>query len=235
MKRKWMTVLVIVVTALALVRSEGRAQRPQPPRTVRPLTSEAKEALLQALTGPEGEYAAYALYTAIIEKHGQVQPYVAIRDAEARHIAALQRQLEKYGVPMPANTYLGNVTAPQSLEEAARSGIQSEEKNVALYERLLAKVKDYPDLTRVFSHLQAASRENHLPILKAAAESGGQLTLAQMQSLMNQRFTQFGQGPQRFCCGRCMGWSGGPSFGRGRGGWGGWRGCCGGWGRAPNR
>ncbi len=52
-----------------------------------------------------------------------------------------------------------------------------------LYDRLLAKVADYPNLVRVFENLRAASQDRHLPIFKAAAENGGSLTLAQMQQL----------------------------------------------------
>jgi hypothetical protein len=129
-----------------------------------------KDVLMTALTGPDGEYAAYAEYTAIIEKHGQVAPYVNIREAEARHINALKRQCEKYGVAIPENSYLGKITAPTNLVEAAKQGVVAEERNVAMYDALLAKAKDYPDLTRVFSNLQRCSQEMHLPAFKAAAE-----------------------------------------------------------------
>ena len=142
-----------------------------------PLTEAAKQALLTALTGPEGEYAAYAMYTAVIEEYGEVEPYLTIREAEARHIQALQRLLDRYGVEYPVeNPYLGQVTAPESLEEAARAWAEGEIANVAMYDRLLEAVEGYPDITRVFQNLRRASLEAHLPAFQAAAESGGVLT-----------------------------------------------------------
>ena len=42
-----------------------------------------------ALMDPEGEYAAYAMYSAVIDEFGSVEPYVSIREAEGRHIEAL--------------------------------------------------------------------------------------------------------------------------------------------------
>ena len=85
-------------------------------------TPQVQAALLEALTGPEGEYAAYAMYTAVIDTYGQVEPYVTIREAEGRHIEALKRQLDMYGIDYPAeNPYLGEVKAPESLTAAARA------------------------------------------------------------------------------------------------------------------
>ncbi|MCI0539790.1 MAG: hypothetical protein L0Z50_31670, partial [Verrucomicrobiales bacterium] len=52
---------------------------------------------------------------------------------------------------------------------------KAEERNVALYDRLLSKVKAYPDLTLVFTNLRRASQENHLTAFKAAVENGGRL------------------------------------------------------------
>lgn len=137
-----------------------------------------KEVLLEALAGPDGEQAAYAEYAAIIKKHGEVAPYVFIQQAESRHIEALTRQFEKYGLDAPKNKYLGKIKSPVKLVDAAKQGIEAEEKNVAMYDRLLAKAKDYPDLTRVFTNLQRCSREMHLPAFKAAVEQNGQLDVS---------------------------------------------------------
>ncbi|ADR37572.1 hypothetical protein Ocepr_2122 [Oceanithermus profundus DSM 14977] len=160
-----------------------------------PLSEEAKNALLEALTGPEGEYAAYAMYTAVIEKYGEVEPYVSIRKAEAKHIEALKRQLDRYGVDYPAeNPYLGQVSAPESLEDAAKAWAEGEVANVAMYDRLMEAVKDYPNLVQVFDHLRAASQERHLPAFSLAAENGGTLSPEQMQELHDTFASQRGQG-----------------------------------------
>ncbi len=160
-----------------------------------PLSEEAKNALLEALTGPEGEYAAYAMYTAVIEKYGEVEPYVSIRKAEAKHIEALKRQLDRYGVDYPAeNPYLGQVSAPESLEAAAKAWAEGEVANVAMYDRLMEAVADYPGLVQVMDHLRAASQERHLPAFTLAAENGGTLSPEQMQELHTSFAPKQGQG-----------------------------------------
>ena len=45
--------------------------------------------------GPDGEYAAAASYTAVLDAFGQVEPYATIQAAEQRHIDALTRQLQR--------------------------------------------------------------------------------------------------------------------------------------------
>jgi hypothetical protein len=140
------------------------------------LPTEVQEALLETLTGPEGEYAAYASYAAVIEKYGDVEPYLHIMEAEGRHIIALQRQLDKYGVAYPAeNPYLGQIEAPESLLEAAQAWAEGEIANVEMYEQLLSVVEEYSDITRVFLNLQRSSQEAHLPAFESAAENGGTL------------------------------------------------------------
>ena len=140
------------------------------------LPAAVQEALLETLTGPEGEYAAYASYAAVIEKYGEVEPYLHIMEAEGRHITALQRQLDKYGVAYPAeNPYMGQIEAPESLLEAAQAWAKGEIANVEMYEQLLSVVEEYPDITRVFLNLQRASQEAHLPAFESAAQNGGTL------------------------------------------------------------
>jgi len=56
-----------------------------------------------------------------------------------------------------------------------------------MYDELLSKVSDYPNITRVFENLRAASQDQHLPIFKEAAANGGSLTPAQMQAAMGRR------------------------------------------------
>lgn len=134
------------------------------------LTLEAQEAVLDALVGPEGEYAAYAMYAAILEGYGEVNPFANILGSEARHIDALKQVLDRYAVPYPAdNPYLGTLEAPASLLEAAQAGVEAEIANVALYEGQLEAVANYPDIVEVFVSLQTASRQQHLPAFQRAA------------------------------------------------------------------
>jgi hypothetical protein len=188
----------LAIMAATLLSLTAQAQRDRPGRGTGPLAPEAREALVEALAGPEGEYAAHALYSAIIAKFGTVQPYVRIREAESRHIAALERQLKRYGVPLPTNAFAGVVKAPASLLVAAEEGVLAEEKNVALYDRLLDRAKAHPDVTRVLGNLQRASRDKHLPAFKAAAERERGARSADASDLDAEQFlAQFGTaGPE---------------------------------------
>lgn len=161
---------IIAVAAVALGLSHAQ------PVTTTPVGADAKSAVLEALSGPAGEYQAFAAYSAVLEKFGALQPYASIRAAEARHVSMLQMLLGRYGVTVPENTYLGKVTLPADLVSIAKQEAQAEIDNVAMYERLLTKVSSYPDITRVFLNLQAVSRNNHLPAFQAAAQSGGKLS-----------------------------------------------------------
>ena len=134
------------------------------------LTIEAQEAVLEALVGAEGEYAAYATYDAILDEYGNVNPYANIMAAEARHIDSLKQILDQYEVAYPTeNPYLGMIEAPESLAVAAQAGVDAEIANVALYDEQLEAVEDYPDIVAVFVNLQAASQEMHLPAFERAA------------------------------------------------------------------
>lgn len=189
--------LSTLTAAFALLAASSATAQPHGPgRGAKALSPEAKQAVIEVLAGPEGEFAAYALYSAILTKHGDIQPYAAIREAEARHIQALKRQLEKYGIPIPEDKFAGKVVAPATLLKAAKQGVESEEKNVAMYDRHLAAVKDYPDLTRVFTNLQRASRDAHLPAFKAAVASTGTLAAPKLNAQMEQCQKGHGRG---FC------------------------------------
>lgn len=125
--------------------------------------------LTTALAGPSGEYAAYSTYKAVIDKLGPVQPFVNILNAELKHIAALTTQMQKYGVSVPANPWT-NIEVPDNLVDAALLGVQIEEDNILMYNQLIADAAAYPDLVKVFTNLQSASEDNHLPAFEAVAE-----------------------------------------------------------------
>jgi len=176
--RRAMRGTVVVVALIGILGLAGAVQA-QARGAALPVSVE--EALLEALTGPEGEYAAYASYAAVLEEYGDVEPYATIADAELRHIEALQRLLDRYGIEYPAvNPYLGGVEAPEDLAIAAQAWADGEIANVELYDELLAEVEDDSDITRVFLNLQFASQEAHLPAFQRAAENGGTITPGQM-------------------------------------------------------
>lgn len=169
----------------------------------------------EALMSAEGEYAAAAAYAAVIDKYGKVQPYVNIRAAERRHVAALARQLERYGVEVPANPWMKKIPAPASLEEAAQAWATGEVDNVKMYDNLIAQTSD-PQLVRVLTNLRNSSLKSHLPMFEAAAENGGTLTKAQMAEFQGGQGGQGGQsrGDNK---GRGNGSGQGPGQGAGQG------------------
>jgi hypothetical protein len=132
------------------------------------------DVLLAALMGPDGEYAALASYQAVLDEYGQVEPYATILQAESRHADALIRQLERLGVDVPENPYLGEIAAPADLQTAAEAWAEGEILNVELYDYLITQT-DNSQILKVLGNLRRASLESHLPAFQAAAENGGTL------------------------------------------------------------
>lgn len=132
------------------------------------------DVLLAALMGPDGEYAALASYQAVLDEYGQVEPYATILQAETRHADALIRQLERLGVDVPENPYLGEIAAPADLQTAAEAWAEGEILNVELYDYLITQT-DNSQILKVLGNLRRASLESHLPAFQAAAENGGTL------------------------------------------------------------
>lgn len=128
----------------------------------------------EALMSADGEYAAAASYQAVLDAFGTVEPYATILEGELRHIDALTRQLERSGVTVPANPYLGVLTAPADLQTAAEAWAEGEVLNVAMYDALIAQADD-ARLVNVLENLRRASLESHLPLFEAAAAAGGTL------------------------------------------------------------
>lgn len=125
------------------------------------LTDAAKSALASAL---DDEYKALATYEAVMVKEGRVRPFVMIARAEEQHVSSLKALFDKYGVAVPENPYAGKVTAPDSMTASCQAGVDAEVANAALYrDTLLPAVKDFADITGVFTNLMNASQERHLP------------------------------------------------------------------------
>lgn len=123
------------------------------------LTPQAEQALKDAL---EDEYKAEATYQAIMLKFGNIRPFSNIVNAESQHIASLKSLFEKYGISIPENQ-TKNVVVPETIKLSCQAGVDAEIANAALYrEKLLPAVKEYPDITAVFTNLMNASQNNHL-------------------------------------------------------------------------
>lgn len=125
------------------------------------LPADVKKSLDSAL---DDEYKALATYQAIIAKLGKVRPFSMIIGAEEQHIASLKAIYDKYGEQPAANPYIGKITSPATISLACQAGVQAEIANANLYQNeLIPTVKDYSDITAVFTNLMNASRTKHLP------------------------------------------------------------------------
>lgn len=159
MNAKRLVVIVwIALLALALVNTASAAESPTLP-----------DAVVKAITaGLMDEYHAYNTYQAIIDEFGKVRPFLNIQKAEAQHIAALKAVFAQYGVAIPAQPRVELLTFT-SVVEACQAGAAAEIANYALYDGMLAAVKDYPDITRVITALRNASEYNHLSAFERCA------------------------------------------------------------------
>lgn len=128
-----------------------------------PLDAAEAEALQQAVLE---EYGALNTYQAVIEKFGAIQPFSAIARSEQQHVNALLRQATKYGVTAPANPGLADFPEWESVADACQTGVDAEIADAALYDELF-QVTDNADLVRVYTNLQAASLNRHLPAFEA--------------------------------------------------------------------
>ena len=127
------------------------------------LDSSEIEALYMAL---DDEYHALAVYQSVIETFGEVDPFMEIAPSETRHIGTLINQLNKNGLSIPENPWIGQIQPFESLYQACHAAAQAEIDNAALYAQLFSKIDD-PNLTRIFTNLRNASLNNHLPEFQA--------------------------------------------------------------------
>ena len=125
---------------------------------VTPLTQVEKDALVRAI---QEEYLARDLYQSIINTFGNVTPFSRIVKSEQQHVSALITQATKYGVPVPspaANTF----PIFASLSAACQAGVDAEIADAALYDEL-KPVTTHADILQVYTRLQSASLNSHLP------------------------------------------------------------------------
>jgi hypothetical protein len=158
--KKWQMISSVVVSLVAVLSLTVSAFA----QTSQPLSSETSAALVMAIND---EYKARTTYQAVLDKFGSVTPYANIVQSEATHIAALERLFNAYELPIPPDTYAGNIQAPVTLKDAAQTGIEAEKANVAMYDNFLTYVQE-PDVRVVFARLRSASQVKHLPAFQNA-------------------------------------------------------------------
>lgn len=114
------------------------------------------------------EYRARNTYQGIINKFGNVRPFVNIKKSEEQHISMLVGLYNKYGIPVPADS-VGSLAAPATVSAACSLGVQAEIANADLYVGLLAGTPNYLDVQDVFKRLRDASLYQHLPAFQKCA------------------------------------------------------------------
>ncbi|MBK8465242.1 MAG: DUF2202 domain-containing protein [Chloracidobacterium sp.] len=131
------------------------------------LDQKTQDALIAAIAD---ERLSQATYQAVLNKFPSSRPFINIVEAEKKHESFLLPLFAKYGVAVPANEFdPAKITVPADLIEACKAGVKLENDNIALYEGYFRFVKE-PDIKEVFTRLQSASRDNHLPAFMRCSE-----------------------------------------------------------------
>lgn len=120
------------------------------------------DALHEAL---DDEYKAWATYDLVIRDFGPIRPFINIRDSESRHIDALCRIFQDYGLTPPDNAWVGRAPRYDSVRAACAAAVQAEIDNADLYQRIMAST-ERPDILGVFRNLHEASQQRHLPAFR---------------------------------------------------------------------
>ncbi len=134
--------------------------------TATPLTSVEIEALREAILE---EYGALNTYQGVMEQFGEVYPFLQVARAEQQHVNVLLRLADRYGVTATANSGFSTPLLVNSISEACEVGVKAEIVDADLYTELM-KVTTHTDILRVYTNLQKASLENHLPKFEACIQ-----------------------------------------------------------------
>lgn len=132
---------------------------PAPSGTTAPVSSTVAGALTTAL---RAERETEATYANVLARLGQITPFVNVHEAETQHVAALELAAKNAQVPLPAGTAAG-LPSPSTRTAACMLGVSVEQGMIALYNQLLPQVTSSAAVTQVFTNLQTASRDEHLP------------------------------------------------------------------------
>jgi hypothetical protein len=108
------------------------------------------------------EYGAQHLYATVLEDYPGAMPFAAIVESEARHVEALQMLFARRQKEPPAWVPVPFPAFP-SLSEACAAGVAAETADAKFYTSYLRRTDLPQDVRNVFTNLQAASLENHLP------------------------------------------------------------------------
>jgi len=110
------------------------------------------------------EYGAQNLYLSVLEDYPAAVPFATIVESETRHVEALQALFTRRQMPTPASSWTPASFPPySSLPLACAAGVLAETADAAFYTPYLSRTDLPQDVRNVFTNLQAASLESHLP------------------------------------------------------------------------
>jgi len=108
----------------------------------------------------QDEYLARNEYQSIMDIYGESNPYANIKRSEETHLSYLREVYDAYGLVFPDDVSAEHLIVPESLLEAAQTGVQAEILNIAMYEKFLQN--ELPENVKdVFTALMLGS-ESHL-------------------------------------------------------------------------
>ncbi len=110
------------------------------------------------------EYKAQMLYRSVLEDFAEARPFVLIVESEVRHVEALQLLFARRELTPPVSVWTpASFPAFVSLPLACAAGVEAEAEDAAFYTPYLERGDLPQDVRNVFTNLQAASLESHLP------------------------------------------------------------------------
>jgi hypothetical protein len=127
------------------------------------LSAEEEDGLILAI---QEEYKALNLYKAVINEFGNIAPFAQIVKSEQQHVNSLVKQADKYGVVVPSDPGVDASITFDSVSSACEAGVSAEIEDAALYDELTSFTNNTA-LLRVYSSLQSASLNSHLPAFQA--------------------------------------------------------------------
>ena len=111
------------------------------------------------------EYKAEFLYRSVLQTFGaETAPFALIAEAEARHVEALRMLFTRRQLAPPASVWAPSSFAPfPSVPLACAAGVAAEQEDAAFYTPYIQRPDLPQDVRNVYTNLQRASLENHLP------------------------------------------------------------------------
>jgi hypothetical protein len=109
------------------------------------------------------EHKAESLYRSVLETFGpDTVPFAAIAESEARHVEALQVLFARRQLTPPSDVAASFPTFA-SVPVACSAGVVAERADAAFYTPYLGRTDLPQDVRNVFTNLQSASLQSHLP------------------------------------------------------------------------